>query len=90
MRKRLDRVDLRRCHWKALMFGDGAKGAAFQLYVCVEYPRLTCSWSRSDHRDLGKNNWFVDGEPVADYDEAAVMLAMKPEISSHSTGENHV
>lgn len=81
-----DSIDLTGCHWHCAFFGDGAGGAASQLWVCAEHPRLAKIWSRQGRNEPGKIELKVDGEPVADLDEATRKLAL-PEPVDLESGE---
>ena len=66
---------LKQCRWRAVLFGDGEDGAAFQVRKCVEHPRLTLMWSRKNGTDPGTSLLAVDGEEVIDLAGAAKRLS---------------
>lgn len=47
--------------WRATLFGDGARGAAVQMYQCVEHPRLTMISQRASHDAPWVTTFHVDG-----------------------------
>ncbi len=59
-------------------FYDGAKGWARQDWECVDEPRFTYAWQREHSKDKGRQFYMVDGNEVADFAEAARLLALPP------------
>jgi hypothetical protein len=60
---------------RADMFGDGARGMAFQTYVAIEEPRFGKKWERRTRNDSGRTFTTVDGYEVATLEEAVAKLA---------------
>ena len=72
---RVSVADLRSAKWQAIMFADGEKGMAMQIYRCVEFPSLTMQWRREHARDKGTQTLFVGSLEVPDIEAAAEMLS---------------
>jgi hypothetical protein len=58
------------------LFGDGARGMAFQTETAREEPRFGREWRRKDRRDPGRTYTTVDGNEVASLEEAVAKLAL--------------
>ena len=71
-------------HLSVVAFLDHARGGATQLYACKEEPRLTQTWHRPDRHTAGTTTWQVDGEPVADLDEAVARLSQPRRATEES------
>ena len=64
-------------------FLDGRKGMAQQDFECVAEPRFGYSWRRENRQDrAGRQFYTVDGKEVADFEEAARLLALPAEQNS--------
>jgi len=63
-------------------FYDGRNGWARQDFECIAEPRFGYSWQRENRRDKGRQFYTVDGREVADFDEAARLLALPPDPES--------
>jgi hypothetical protein len=71
------------------VFGDGAKGMAFQKYECVDDPRFGYEWRRENRKDRGRIRYTVDGDAVAGdgdagIDEAIAKLKLPPDPNSYA------
>ena len=71
------------------VFGDGAKGMAFQMFECVDEPRFGYEWRRNDRKDRGHIRYTVDGTPVAEVgdagiEEAIAKLKLPPDPDSYA------
>lgn len=65
------------------VFGDGAKGMAFQEHVCVDEPRFGYTWRRENRKDRGRTFYTVDGDEVS-LEEACKRLALPPDPNSRA------
>lgn len=63
-------------------FYDGSNGWARQEFDCVDEPRFGYAWQRDSRKDKGRQYYTVDGAEVADFAEAARLLALPPDPQS--------
>lgn len=66
------------------VFGDGAKGLAFQEHACVDEPRFGYTWRRENRKDRGRTFYTVDGDEVPTLEEACRRLALPPDPNSRA------
>ncbi len=78
---------LKKAKFKAVIFGDGANGAAWQQYACEEFPEVTITWSRESRRDKGTRQLFVGELEVPDLQTMAEHINALREKSVSAPGE---
>lgn len=63
-------------------FYDGAGGMARQDFQSVDNERFGYAWERKDRKDKGRQFYMVDGQEVADFEEACKLLALPADPNS--------
>ncbi len=66
--------DIKKSKWRAVIFGDGEGGMAFQQYACEEFPEAAVTWSRENGKDKGTMQLFVGALEVPDLETMAEQL----------------
>jgi hypothetical protein len=69
---------LRGCRMTMVMRARLDRGGSLHVDKVVEFPRLTRHRGRKTWRHPVETTWCVDGQPVADLDEAVRLLFRSP------------
>ncbi len=79
---------LKKAKWKAIIFGDGDGGSAFQQYRCDEFPEAAVTWSRKNRKDKGERQLFVGDLEVPDLETMAEHINARRAATSVCEAEN--